>query len=89
MIHAYCATLRTAVLSGAAVALAWCGSRFSRPELSYLMYPAMLLGAYRLIAEDLHQDRKVALFFSLLVYGGALMLLPKLKTPAPREERGS
>jgi hypothetical protein len=84
--HAYCATLRTAVLAGSSVALAWCGSRWSRPELSRLIYPAMLLGAYRLVAEDLHQDRKVALFFSLLVYGAALILLPKLKAPAPQQE---
>ena len=38
----------------------------------------MLLGAYRLLVLDLHQDRKAALFLSLLVYGGALMLLPLL-----------
>ena len=77
--HAYCATMRTSLLAGSAVALAWCGAHFSRPELSRLMYPAMVLGAYRLISEDLYQDRKVALFFSLLVYGAALMTLPKLK----------
>jgi hypothetical protein len=53
------------------------------------MYPAMLLGAYRLIAEDLYQDRKVALFFSLLVYGAALMALPKLRTSAtPKGSEG-
>jgi len=39
----------------------------------------MLLGAYRLIAIDLHQDRNPALFLSLLFYGAALMILPKLK----------
>jgi hypothetical protein len=77
--HAYCATLRTALLAASSVALAWCGARWSLPELSRLMYPAMALGAYRLIAEDLYQERKVALFFSLLVYGGALMVLPKMK----------
>jgi hypothetical protein len=44
------------------------------------MYAAMALGAYRLIAEDLYQERNVALFFSLLAYGGALMLLPKVRT---------
>jgi len=78
--HAYCATLRTALLSVAAVALGWCAARWKRPELSHLVYPVMLLGAYRLVAEDLHQERKVALFFSLLVYGGALTVLPKMKS---------
>jgi hypothetical protein len=38
----------------------------------------MALGAYRMIGVDLHQDRTAALFLSLLLYGGALILLPKL-----------
>lgn len=83
--HAYCATLRTGVLAAAALLLAWAGSRWDKPELSRLIYPAMLLGAYRLIAFDLHQDRNPALFLSLLLYGAALMVLPKIKvakTPA-------
>jgi len=77
--HAYCATLRTAVLVSASLLLAWCGSRWHRPELSHLTYPVMLLGGFRLLAEDLHQEQKAALFFSLLVYGAALTMLPKLK----------
>jgi hypothetical protein len=79
--HAYCATLRTGVLAAAALLLAWAGSRWNRPELSRLIYPAMLLGAYRLVVEDLHQDRKAALFLSLLLYGAALMALPRLHRP--------
>jgi len=78
----YCETLRTTVLASAALALAWTGSRRDRPELSHLIYPVMVLGAYRLLATDLHQDRKEALFFSLLVYGAALTILPKLKSAA-------
>jgi len=80
--QAYCETLRTTVLVAASLLLAWSGSRWNRPELSRLIYPVMLLGGYRLLAEDLHQDRKAALFFSLLVYGAALTLLPKLKRAA-------
>jgi hypothetical protein len=76
--HAYCATLRTFVLSAAALLLAWAGGRWDRPEFSRLVYPVMALGAYRLIGVDLQQDRTAALFLSLLLYGGALILLPKL-----------
>jgi hypothetical protein len=76
--HAYCATLHTGVLAGAALLLAWAGSRWNRLELSRLIYPVMIVGAYRLVVEDLHQDRKAALFLSLLLYGAALMLLPRL-----------
>jgi hypothetical protein len=75
---AYCATLRTGVLAGLALVLAWAGARWSRAELSHLMYPAMILGAYRLAMVDLGQDHKPALFLSLLFYGGALMALPRL-----------
>lgn len=76
--HAYCATLRTGVLAAAALLLAWAGSRGNQPELSRLIYPMMIAGAYRLLMVDLHQDRTVALFLSLLVYGAALMALPRL-----------
>ena len=76
--HAYCATLRTFVLSAAALLLAWAGGRWERPEFGRLVYPVMVLGAYRMVVVDLHQDRTAALFLSLLLYGGALILLPKL-----------
>jgi hypothetical protein len=74
----YCATLRTGVLAGLSLVLAWTGARWSRAELSRLIYPAMILGAYRLAMVDFPQDHKPALFLSLLVYGGALMALPRL-----------
>jgi hypothetical protein len=76
--HAYCATLRTFVLSAAALLLAWGAGRWKRPEFHRLVYPVMALGAYRMIGVDLRQDRTVALFLSLLLYGGALIILPKL-----------
>jgi hypothetical protein len=75
--HAYCATLHTGVLAAAALLLAWAGSRWNRLELRRLIYPVMIAGAYRLVVEDLHQDRKAALFLSLLLYGAALMALPR------------
>jgi hypothetical protein len=76
--HSYCATLRTFVLSVTALLLAWAGGRWDRPEFGRLVYPVMALGAYRMIGVDLQQDRTAALFLSLLLYGGALILLPKL-----------
>ena len=62
----------------AALLLAWAGARWGKLELSRLIYPLMVVGAYRLLVDDLHQDRKAALFLSLLVYGAALMALPRL-----------
>jgi hypothetical protein len=76
--HAYCATLRTGVLTASGLLLAWVGARRNNWELGHLAYPMMALGAYRLLAEDMHQERKASLFLSLLVYGAALTLLPRL-----------
>jgi hypothetical protein len=78
--HAYCATLRTSVLAILALMLAWAAPRWKHPELSRLIYPVMILGAYRLVAQDLHEEKAV-LFVSLLVYGAALTALPRLKRP--------
>ena len=74
--HAYCATLRTAVIVFAALGIARAGS------LAPLLYPLMLLGGWRLATVDLRQDRKPALFLSLLIYGAALMLAPRMRASA-------
>ena len=76
--HAYCATLRTAVISLGALSLAWAGAHWKRIEFSRLVYPVMALGAWRVIGIDIHQDRTTALFLSLLLYGAALILLPRI-----------
>ena len=75
----YCATLRTGAVTAAAVLLALAGSRAYFSDLAQLVYPLMLLGAYRLVADDMHQDRKAVLFLSLLLYGAALMAIPRLR----------
>jgi hypothetical protein len=77
--HAYCATLRTGILAGLSLLLAWAGPHWNRLELSHLVYPTMLLGAYRLVVQDLNQGHTGALFFSLLLYGAVLTALPRLK----------
>jgi hypothetical protein len=75
----YCATLRTGAVTGAAVLLAAASSRPNFRDLSQMVYPLMLLGAYRLLADDMHQDRKAVLFLSLLLYGAALIAIPHLR----------
>ena len=75
----YCATIRTGAVTGAALLLAFAGSRHNFRDFAQMVYPLMLLGAYRLLAVDMHQDRKVALFLSLLLYGAALMAIPRLR----------
>ena len=75
--HAYCASLRTAVLVAGAFAGAWAGRRWGRVELTRLVWPLMVLAAWRLLADDIHQERKAAAVLSLLVYGTALMALSR------------
>lgn len=75
--HSWCSTLRTCVLAGGALLLASAGARWRRVELQHLIYPTMLLAAYRLFTDDLHTERKAAAVVSLLVYGAVLMLLPR------------
>ena len=79
---AYRAALRTGVLAGLSLLLAWAGPRWNHVELSLLVYPAMVLGGYRLLVQDLNQGHNGALFFSLLLYGAVLTALPRLKRSA-------
>jgi len=81
-VHAYCAALRTGVLALGSMALAWSGARWRRPEWPRLVFPLMALGGYRLLMVDAHQGSKPALVISMLLYGGTLMLLPKLMRKA-------
>jgi hypothetical protein len=76
--HAYCGTLRTGVLAGGAVLLAFAILVWKRAELRPLIFVAMGFGAYRLLLVDLRQDVKPALVLSLFAYGAALIFLPRL-----------
>ena len=89
------APLRTALLTAAALAMAW--SR--RAELRRLAYPLMALAGLKLLAEDLQQGRSLTLFGSLIFFGGGLILLPRLlrraappnsasRVPAPEPAAG-
>ena len=79
-----CASLRTFILTAMALALAFSGTKWRRRELVWLMYPFMVLAAYKLLAQDLPRGQTVALFVSLLLYGSALILLPRILQKASR-----
>ena len=65
----------------AIASLAWLSSRRKLPTLTPLIYLVLILGAYRLLLIDLRQDNKAALVLSLLLYGAALLLLPRFLAP--------
>ena len=74
----FCATLRTSAVVGVTLLVAAVGSRPDFRDFAQLVFPLML-GGYRLLTDDLRQDRKAALFLSLLLYGAMLIALPRLR----------
>jgi hypothetical protein len=72
------ATVRTGVLAAVVVVLAWLGRRTAWPELGWLVYPLLLVGGVRLLAHDLSMGRPATLVLSLALFGGALILTPRL-----------
>ena len=72
------AAVRSGFVALLALALAWL-SRFDRfREARWLVYAVLIAGAVKLVAEDLRLGRPGELFVALAVYGGALILAPRL-----------
>jgi hypothetical protein len=72
------ATVRMAVVSVAAVALALTRHTPRALELGWLLYPVLVAGGLKLLAEDFRLSRASTLFVALALYGGALILAPRL-----------
>jgi hypothetical protein len=81
------AALRTGVLALSAVGLAVAGHGPRRAEASLLVYPMLIVGGVKLLLEDVRAGRPSTLFVSLALYGGALILAPRLarRGAGPRE----
>lgn len=71
-------TLGTVVLMGLSLALAWVGTHLKKPELVWLLYGFMALGGYKLAIRDFINEHNLPLVVSLLCYGGALIVLPRM-----------
>ena len=77
---------RTALLIVLAVGAGWMGRRSDRVELVWLVYPLLATAGFKLLAEDFRTGRSMTLFLSLILFGGALLLLPRLlRTPERRK----
>lgn len=72
------ATLRTGILAVLAVVLALLARRFALVELSWLVYPVLALGGFKLLAEDVPVGHAAAVFLSFVLYGAALIAAPRL-----------
>jgi hypothetical protein len=71
-------TLATVVLTTFSVALAWASTHWPKREFVWLVYGFMAPGAWKLAIRDFVNERSLALVISLLFYGGALILLPRM-----------
>jgi len=75
---AWAAAIRTAVLSLSAVILAGLGSRRHLLELTWLVYPVLVVTGVKLVFEDLRHGKPLALFVSFAFLGVALIFAPRL-----------
>lgn len=71
-------TVRTIVLVVSAIALATAGRRPQGREASWLTYPLLTIAGLKLVLVDFMQGRPTTLFAALAVYGGALILAPRI-----------
>ncbi|HLN58845.1 MAG TPA: hypothetical protein VK416_09805, partial [Thermoanaerobaculia bacterium] len=85
------AAARTAVLAAAAFLLAAIRRRAALPELTWLTYGVLSIGAVKLLVEDLPGGRPATLFVAFAFYGTALLTAPRLlrgSAPLPAREAG-
>jgi hypothetical protein len=73
------ATIRTASLSTLAVAYARLPRTGRFSAMSRLAYPLLIVAGVKLVAVDLRYSQASTLFAALAVYGGALLLVPRLR----------
>jgi len=74
---------RTAVVALASVALAGLARRPGRTYARWLVSAALVFGAMKLVAEDLQTGDATSMFVALSLYGGALIVAPRLVRNAP------
>ena len=78
------ATVRTAVLVGGTLLLAWAGTREAWREAGWLAYPVLVLTGLKLVLEDISRSPPATLFVAFGLYGAALILVPRLRRKEAR-----
>jgi hypothetical protein len=78
------ATLRTGIFAATALVVAVLGRRQPSAEYGMLLYPILGFGALKLLLEDIRTSPPSLLVVAFGLYGGALILGPRLaRTRAP------
>jgi hypothetical protein len=80
------AVTRTAVLAIGALILAGTSRQASIPELGWIAYFLLVVGGGKLIFEDMQIGSAAMLFPAFIMYGAALILVPKLLRQSPSEK---
>jgi hypothetical protein len=72
------ASITTVVLAASAVAVATVARIASAVEFRWLVYPVLVAGGLKLLADDFRHSSPATLFAALAVYGIALILAPRI-----------
>ena len=72
------ATIRTAAIAAVALALGRFASAARFHESLWLLYPVLAAGGLKLLVEDFPRSKPATLFLALAMYGGALIVAPRL-----------
>jgi hypothetical protein len=76
--ESHVAVIRTLAACAVALALAYFGPRWQRPELLWITYGTLALVAAKLLLEDLSQGRPEFIAASIFLYAVTLILVPQL-----------
>lgn len=83
------ALIRSVILCAAALALAFSGARWQRPELTGIGYAVVVLEAVKLLAEDLRHGHLAYVAGSVCVFAFTLIAIPRVARSAPRRRRAA
>ena len=72
------ATIRTTTLAAAVVLMGLLARGDRVREAGWLIYPLLIAGGLKILLEDFRQSEPGSLFVALVVYGGALIVGPRL-----------
>ena len=72
------ATIRTLMLSGAAILMSGLARGDRVREAGRLVYPLFIAAGLKILVEDFRHSEPATLFVALVVYGSALILAPRL-----------
>lgn len=81
----FCPAILTAILAAAAFSLASIANRTGRIEQAWVSWALLVLLTLKILLQDFRHGQNLGLVISLLLYGGSLVLLPRMLQKAARQ----